>query len=187
MKPTIESADWGFGGDHTPWILLLVITVVLCVYGVIVQTYLSQGATKRQHNHAKTLNECLAGHHLGYASFYFAILTARFHEFGESRIMAMVLAMISSLFFYIIGTKYVVDQDRNIAPHECDATPCQKPLPKNVRWQVLGVNAVTSALAFLAALTFAISPIVVHRDTAPVTTETQGKQSTASTTSAVPR
>ena len=179
MEISPHNETWGLSGVHISWLLLLAMTIVLSEISVLIPNFLVQSdkGRRRSHNHVKVLNEGLAIHQLGYVSFYFAIVTARYKEFGPARISVIPLAIVLSLLFYFVASIFVADQSRNLGTtrlckdearnrvliHECKGVLCCEPLSWPLKKKVLGLNAVLSLLAFLGAFLFAVSPIVVTK------------------------
>src|SRR5579863_6255384 len=180
---TPGDGSWGFVGQHVPWLWLLGSTIILSEIGVLIPNFYDQKDPqhRRSHNHVKVLNESLAIHQVGYVSFYAAIITARFQGYGEGRMSGMLLAIICSLFFYVIAAKFVSDQEHNMEAksltsnksdnellvHHCAGADCTDQLSWKLRKRILGVNAILSLIAFIGVLVVAASPIVVSSPQQP--------------------
>jgi hypothetical protein len=170
---------WGFDRVHVRWLLLLAMTIVLSETSVLVPNFLVQAdkGRRRPHNHVRVLNEMLAIHQLGYVSFYFAIVTGMYKGLDPGEISVMLLAIVLSLLFYFIASKFVADQDQNLGAthlckdearnrtliHPCVDPSCCESLSWPLKKKVLGLNAVLSLFEFLFAFIFAVSPIVVPK------------------------
>lgn len=78
--------------------------------------------------------------------------------------MVMLLLIVLSIFFYFVGLKFVVDQDRNIeSVHKCDIEPCNFKLEWKLKWRIIRVSAILAIFSFITALLFALSPLVARK------------------------
>jgi hypothetical protein len=150
-----------------PWVVLLATTILLTLLGILAPTLLAQIQKRRCHNHEKVWNECLAGHQLAYVSFYTAVIAAKFKMMDQWEMMLMLMFIISSIFFFLVGIKFTVDQDHNIRKaHVCkDEVACDAALPWSLKWKIVRVNAVLAFFSFVTALIFSLSPTVTRAAT----------------------
>jgi hypothetical protein len=81
------------------WVLLLLSSVALSVYGTQVPNRLKQRGAPRSHNGLKLVNDCLARHQLSYLTFFLTLLIAG--NLGDTTKKIVVVFVILCAIFYM--------------------------------------------------------------------------------------
>ena len=171
------------------WAAVLVNLIIMSVLGHLAPTMVSQAnRPRRSHNPEKIWNDCLARHQLAYVSFYFTLMVRQGQHPREVQLQFLALLIIISFTFWLVGIKYVVDQDRNIR-HLHGATcnhTCNSPIDWATRLRIVRTNALMALLSLSMVVVVLCGSTIAYTRTSEMTGSASGL-TTASLASAEAR
>ena len=135
------------------WVLLLMISVAISVYGTQIPNRLKQRTKPRSHNALKLVNDCLARHQLSYLSFFLTLLITG--NLGDATKKVVAVFIIIGVIFYQEAVNHsTIFGDATV--HEgCTGVACNARLSWRERCRLCRINIVLSSCLFTVGIIFA--------------------------------